>query len=159
MLEIAYEIMKEKKQSIPYMDLLKQVAELKGMSEQELQNRIAYLYTDLNIDGRFVSLADGSWGLRTWYPLDQIEEELIQTQKTSARKRKEDLYDDEDEDLLDEDYDDYDDEYEDLEDELDDITNEDEEDTDADDFDDEDEIDDFDDDEELSDEDNDDDLL
>jgi len=156
MLEIAYEIMKDKKQAIPYMDLLNQVAELKEMSQEELARRIAYLYTDLNIDGRFVCLADGSWGLRTWYPLEQIEEEIIQTQKTSAKRRKEDLYDDEeiDEDL-EEDYEDFEDEFEDLEDELDELSNDENDEDDTEEaFAEEDDLEDFDDDE-LADEDND----
>ncbi|EQB9249291.1 DNA-directed RNA polymerase subunit delta, partial [Listeria monocytogenes] len=46
------------------------------------------------------------WGLRAWYPMDAIDEE-VQTQTTPKKKRKSD--DDDDEEILDDDVD-YDDE-------------------------------------------------
>ncbi len=125
MLEIAHGLMKEARKPFAYMDLLKQVSEAKGMSEEEMSNRISYLYTDLNIDGRFVVLGDNKWGLKSWYPLEQIEEELVQAQKAAPRKKKKSaVEDDELVDELDEDYEDFEDEFEDLEDELDEISNE-----------------------------------
>lgn len=118
MVEIAFEVMKEERNPFDYYDLIKKVAELKGMSEEEVQARIANLYTDMNIDGRFHSLGDNRWGLKSWYPLEQAEEEI--TTPVKPRKKSKEA-DDED---MDEDFEDYEDEYEDLEDELDEISNE-----------------------------------
>lgn len=125
MVEIAYELMKGEKQPFAFADLVKRVAEIKGMEEAEVMKRISYLYTDLNIDGRFICLGENRWGLRTWYPYEQADEEVTQTVRRKKAKRT-----DEDEELdidLDEDFDDLDgdldDEYEDLEDELDDLVN------------------------------------
>ena len=123
MVEIAYSIMKEEHNPYDYYDLLKKVAEVKEMSEEEVNLRIANLYTEMNIDGRFHSLGDNRWGLKSWYPLEQAEEEIT----TPIPKRKKAKASADDVDVLDEDFDDYDDEYEDLEDELDVISKDDDE--------------------------------
>ncbi|MCR6098585.1 DNA-directed RNA polymerase subunit delta [Salipaludibacillus agaradhaerens] len=126
MLQIAYELLLEEKKPIDYHALLKQVGDVKDMTEEQLNKRISHLYTEMSIDGRFVNIGDSRWGLRSWYPFDQTEEELSQT-ATKERKRKakeEDDYLDETEDF---------DQFEDLEDELDELANE--EDTDFDELD------------------------
>jgi DNA-directed RNA polymerase subunit delta len=148
MVEITYEILKEEKQPVQFNDLVKRIAELKEVSEKELHKRLAFFYTDLNIDGRYVSLGDNKWGLKAWYPVESSEEELGATNKPTKRKK---LVDDED-------FDDYDDDFE--EEDFDELDVEDEftadEDDDSveledeDDFEDEEEIDE--DDEELADE-------
>ncbi|MFN7252067.1 MAG: DNA-directed RNA polymerase subunit delta [Anaerobacillus sp.] len=123
MIEIAYDLMKDTKQPFVFGDLVKQIAEIKGMSESEVMDRISYLYTDLNVDGRFICLGENRWGLRTWYPYEQADEEVTQTVRRKKVKKTDD-----DDDLvveLDEDFDDLDedldDEFEDLEDELDEL--------------------------------------
>ncbi|MBN3546332.1 DNA-directed RNA polymerase subunit delta [Fictibacillus barbaricus] len=105
MVEIAFEILKNEKQPVQFYDLVKQIAEIKGLSKEAVENRIAYFYTDMNIDGRFVSLGDNKWGLKTWYPVESSEEELGATNKPTKRKKaSEDDYDFE-EDFDDEDFD------------------------------------------------------
>lgn len=152
MVEIAFEILQNAKQPVQFYDLVKQIAEIKGLSKTAVENRIAYFYTDMNIDGRFVSLGDNKWGLKTWYPVESSEEELGATNKPTKRKKaSEDDYDfeedfddedfdelevedefvDEDDDLADDDDDDDDDDEEELEfDEEDEDFDEEEEETD-----------------------------
>jgi DNA-directed RNA polymerase subunit delta len=145
MIEIAFEVMQEERKPFDYYDLVKRVAELRGMNKQQVKDRIAFLYTDLNIDGRFLTLGDNQWGLKAWYPLEQAEEEI--TAPIKPRKKVKDEVS-----KIDDDFDEVDDEYEDLEDELDEISIED----DDDDFDDEDEVDGFDDDDDSDDDEEDD---
>jgi DNA-directed RNA polymerase subunit delta len=151
MVEIAFEILKNEKQPVQFYDLVKQIAEIKGLSKEAVENRIAYFYTDMNIDGRFVSLGDNKWGLKTWYPVESSEEELGATNKPTKRKKaSEDDYDfeedfddedfdelevedefvDEDDDLADDDDDDDDNEELDFDEEDEDFEEEDEEDLD-----------------------------
>ncbi|MBP3952762.1 DNA-directed RNA polymerase subunit delta [Bacillus suaedae] len=158
MIEVAFEIMKKERKPFDYYDLIKEVAKIKGMSKEEVNQRIANLYTAMNIDGRFHSLGDNNWGLKSWYALEQSDEEIT----TPVKPRKKAKIADTD---LDAGFDDFDDEYEDLEDELDELAvdddADDDDDTDVEDFDDKADIDeDLDDDDDDSDdlEDDDDDL-
>ncbi len=127
MVEIAFELMKTEKQPFAFADLVKRVAEIKGLSESSVLDQISYLYTDLNIDGRFICLGENRWGLRAWYPYEQSEEEVTPT----VRRKKAKVTDDDLDIDLDEDFDDLeeelDDEFEDLEDELDDFINDEDE--------------------------------
>ncbi|MCD8510065.1 MAG: DNA-directed RNA polymerase subunit delta [Bacillus sp. (in: Bacteria)] len=125
MLEIAYEILEEAKSPGDYHSLLKDVAEMKGLSEQQVKDRIAHLYTEMSMDGRFVNIGENRWGLRSWYEFDKTEEELSQANKTRKKKRSEE--EEEDQDYFDDEEEDFD-EFEDLEDELDEIANEEDED-------------------------------
>ncbi|WP_412675602.1 DNA-directed RNA polymerase subunit delta [Alkalihalophilus marmarensis] len=146
MVEVAYALMKEKRQPYYFTDLVKEISEIKGMKKAEVNQRMSFLYTDLNIDGRFLTLGDNNWGLKSWYPHEQSEEEIT----SPVNPRKKAKSDDED---LDDDLEVFDDEFEDLEDELDEISNEEDADDDDEedaDFTDKEDLDtDFDDDEEV----------
>ncbi|WP_416147798.1 DNA-directed RNA polymerase subunit delta [Salipaludibacillus sp. HK11] len=120
MIEVAFALLFEQKKPAEYHTLLKRVGEVKGLPDEFLTQRISHLYTEMSVDGRFVNLGDNSWGLRSWYPFDQTEEELSQA---ATKVRKQRAKDKEDEGKFDEDPEDYD-EFEDLEDELDDLANE-----------------------------------
>ncbi|WP_027408049.1 DNA-directed RNA polymerase subunit delta [Anoxybacteroides tepidamans] len=118
LVEIAYLIMTEKKEALPFQQLVHEIAALANLTEEEVQTRLAQFYTDLNIDGRFICIGENRWGLRAWYPYDQTEDENVTaTIKPKKKKKAVDEYDDYDEIIDDEelDYDDLDD-YEDEED-------------------------------------------
>lgn len=121
LIEMAYEYMKNSKQPISFNELVSEITAAVGLSDQEIRSRLAQFYTDLNVDGRFLSLGENRWGLRVWYPVDTQEEEVITPVKPKKKKLKkvvdEDL-DDFDE-IEDEDYDDLD-EFDDEDDLLDD---------------------------------------
>jgi len=99
MVEIIMHILNAEKKPIDFYALMDKIAEYKGWSDEEKQNRIVQAYTDMNIDGRFVSLGDNQWGLKSWYPVEQSEEELATTIKPKKRKKR----------LDDDDYEDYED--------------------------------------------------
>ncbi|WP_454265716.1 DNA-directed RNA polymerase subunit delta [Rossellomorea marisflavi] len=107
-IELAHAVLKERKQALGFKEILDEVTSLTGASKEEVKSRLAQFYTDLNIDGQFLALGDNRWGLREWYPVDQIEEETVPTMKSSAKKKKAKKTDEDDLDL---------DEFDDLEDE------------------------------------------
>jgi DNA-directed RNA polymerase subunit delta len=115
LIEMAYEYLKNSKQPIAFMDLVNEIAAAAGFTEEEIRARLAQFYTDVNIDGRFLSLGENRWGLRIWYPVDTAEEEVVTATKPKKKKAKkvvdEDEIEDLDdfEDLDDEDFDDLDD--------------------------------------------------
>ncbi len=143
LIEIAFELLKEKKQPVSFKELMDEITELRGLTEDEVRARIAQFYTDLNIDGRFMTIGENRWGLRVWYPVDQTEEEHVTAVKPKKKKAKKVVDEDEDLDIeeyeeLEEeelDYDDVDDDFDDEDDDddlLDDDIDEDVEDDDED---------------------------
>ncbi|CAN2248721.1 DNA-directed RNA polymerase subunit delta [Bacillus vallismortis] len=88
LVEIAHELFEDHKKPVPFQELLNEIASLLGVTKEELGDRIAQFYTDLNIDGRFLALSDQTWGLRSWYPYDQLDEETQPTVKAKKKKAK-----------------------------------------------------------------------
>jgi DNA-directed RNA polymerase subunit delta len=128
MVEVAYELFVEGKKPYVFSELVEEIATLLGLSKQQVEDKIAQFYTDINIDGRFICVGENMWGLRTWYPYEQIEEEIVpavKPKKKKAKKAKEDDFDEidefddfdeaeEEDDLEEDDFDDVDDELEDF---------------------------------------------
>lgn len=149
MVEVAYELFTEKKKPIIFKDLVNDISKTLGLSKEQVASKIAQFYTDVNIDGRFICVGENTWGLRIWYPYDQIEEEVVPVAKPKKKKSKKAVDEDLDlkgfddvgeEDLEYDEIDDLDDDDDDLTDDLDD------DDDDLDDDDDDDDLEDLDDD-------------
>lgn len=126
-IEVSHYMLVDRHATMTFKDMLAEWKKLLGITDKEAKARMVQFYTDLNVDGRFISIGDDQWGLRTWYPLDQVEDEHvtseIQTKKKAKLKSKkkkladEDLdfddLDDEEDDLV---YDELDDDVEDVDD-------------------------------------------
>lgn len=111
LIEIAYELLNGAKTPYSFNEIVKEVSRLVDLSEDQINDRLAQFYTDINIDGRFLSLGDNRWGLRTWYPVDKSEEDVVtvtKPKKKKAKKATEDDFDDYD-DSVEEDYEEFDD--------------------------------------------------
>ena len=74
LVELAHEVLQNSNETHYYRDLMGRIAELRGMDETEVTDAIARLYTDINVDGRFVCVGDNVWGLRRWYPTERATE-------------------------------------------------------------------------------------
>ena len=135
MVEVAHAILEAKQEVMDFNQLLVEVQSYMELSDEQLEARMARFYTDLNIDGSFISLGENRWGLRSWYPIDSIDEEIVSSMddedlKKRRKKRKkvnafgteEDLIDYNDDDPEDEDglLEDEDDDVIDLDDDVDD---------------------------------------
>lgn len=140
MLEVAYAILEQHGDVMEFSDLVNQIQNYLGKADSDIRERLPQFYTDLNLDGSFISLGENRWGLRSWYPIDSIDEEVSHIgddedeDKPRRKKRKKvnafldmddenaiDYNDDdpEDADLVDDDEDDYiDDEEEEEEEEI-----------------------------------------
>lgn len=111
LIEIAYELLLEKKQPMHLNDLVQEIAKLLGATKEEVEANISQFYTDLNIDGRFLNIGGNVWGYKGWYPVEQFEEDFVPAVRTKKKKAKASETEDDFEDLEDEDL-----EYEDLDD-------------------------------------------
>ncbi|MFB6466260.1 DNA-directed RNA polymerase subunit delta [Cytobacillus sp. Hz8] len=87
-IEIAYEILEGSKQPVSFNEMMDEIKGILELSENDVRAKIAQFYTDLNIDGRFLALGENRWGLRVWYPIDQIEDEIVAPVKPKKKKAK-----------------------------------------------------------------------
>ena len=77
MVDLAYDVLKEHGEAMLFHDLLQEIVKLKGFTEEETKEYIAQLYTEINIDGRFVCVGKGLWGLKQWYPVEQTTDSAV----------------------------------------------------------------------------------
>jgi len=73
MVDIAYQILKQSGKAYHYNELVKMIADVKGMTEGQIFDYLPQLYTEVNIDGRFANLGHSEWGLKNWYPADEVD--------------------------------------------------------------------------------------
>ncbi|WJE20256.1 DNA-directed RNA polymerase subunit delta [Bacillus cereus] len=104
MIEVVHSVLGDKRQATTFNELVQEIAQVLGLSQEQVNAKLAQFYTDLNIDGRFINLGENRWGLRSWYPYEQIDEEILpQPKPKKKRKVEEDGFDDyiEDDDVED----------------------------------------------------------
>ncbi|HAQ0176008.1 TPA: DNA-directed RNA polymerase subunit delta [Enterococcus faecium] len=108
MIEVAHAILEQRGDVMDFSDLANQIQNYLGKSDSEIRDSLAQFYTDLNIDGSFISLGDNRWGLRSWYAIDSIDEEvnhgMDEEDEDTPRRRKRKkvnafINDDEDEEI------------------------------------------------------------
>ncbi|GAD17530.1 DNA-directed RNA polymerase subunit delta [Lentilactobacillus otakiensis] len=88
MIEVAHAILAQRGDTMPFADLANAVQAYLGDSNKEIRDRLSQFYTDLNIDGSFISLGDNLWGLRTWYPYESIDEATVHTEEDEDRPKR-----------------------------------------------------------------------
>ncbi|WP_138420511.1 DNA-directed RNA polymerase subunit delta [Aquibacillus sediminis] len=89
MIEMAKEILgANNKKAMDFRELFDQIAEIKGFSDAEKEAKLAQFYTDLNIDGSFLTIGSNLWGLKRWYPVDQIDDDVSAPKKKKKKKKK-----------------------------------------------------------------------
>ena len=87
MVEVAHAILEAKNEVLDFNQLLVEIQEYMELSDEALESRMTRFYTDLNIDGSFISLGDNRWGLRAWYPIDSIDEEIATSMEDEEVKK------------------------------------------------------------------------
>lgn len=78
-IEMAYILLSENGKETNLYDMIDEFKKLGDYQDSEIENRILQFYTDLNTDGRFLSVDENIWGLRDWYSVDDIEEKIAPT--------------------------------------------------------------------------------
>lgn len=119
MIEVARAILEERGRDheMYFSDLVNEIQVYLEKSDATIREALPGFYSDLNTDGSFIPLGDNRWGLRSWYAIDEIDEEVItlEEEDDNAPKRKhkrvnafmdgdEDAIDYNDDDPEDEDY-------------------------------------------------------
>ncbi|RJE86008.1 DNA-directed RNA polymerase subunit delta [Paenibacillus sp. 1011MAR3C5] len=123
MVDLAFEVLKAANTPYYYRDLMMEIAKIRGLSEEGINQFIAQVYTEINIDGRFACVGSNMWGLKRWYPVERSEDPVGNAKRTRIINddddlEDEDLFADEEDDSYtadEEDYDAYDEDSEDFE--------------------------------------------
>lgn len=89
LLDYGFDVLSASKDPIKFIDLFKKAVELSGLelTESELKVRMSKFYTQLSLDGRFITLTDNYWDLRSRHVFEKVHLDMI------------DAYSDEDEEV------------------------------------------------------------
>ncbi|REE57404.1 DNA-directed RNA polymerase subunit delta [Paenibacillus taihuensis] len=118
MVDLAFELLKAANTPFYYRDLMMEIAKIRGLSQEQINDVIAQVYTEINIDGRFACVGSNMWGLKRWYPVERNEDPVGNAKRSriiNDEEDDEDLYTDEEEDTYaseDDDFDSYDEDQE-----------------------------------------------
>ncbi|PLT43740.1 DNA-directed RNA polymerase subunit delta [Paenibacillus sp. FSL W8-1187] len=95
MVDLAFEVLKAANTPYYYRDLMKEIAKYRGLTEEEVNNVIAQVYTEINIDGRFACVGSNTWGLKRWYPVEKNEDPITNAKRPRIINDDDDLEDEE----------------------------------------------------------------
>ncbi|UQZ84860.1 DNA-directed RNA polymerase subunit delta [Paenibacillus konkukensis] len=96
MVDLAFELLKAANTPFYYRDLMAEIAKIKGLSEDDVMQVIAQLYTEINIDGRFACVGTNLWGLKRWYPVEKSEDAVGSGKRPRIINDEDDDMDEED---------------------------------------------------------------
>lgn len=72
LLDLAYDCVSQSKDQVSFKDLWAYVVEKAGLDEETAAKRISSFYTNLMLDGRFVTLGENQWDLRSRHTFDKV---------------------------------------------------------------------------------------
>ena len=89
LLDYGFDVLSQSKEPKKFIDIFNEAVKLSGLelSESDLRVRMSKFYTQLSLDGRFITLTDNNWDLRSRHVFEQVHLDMI------------DAYSDEDEEV------------------------------------------------------------
>ena len=72
LLDLAYDYVSQSKDQVSFKDLWAYVVEKAGLDEETAARRVSSFYTNLMLDGRFVTLGENQWDLRSRHTFDKV---------------------------------------------------------------------------------------
>lgn len=89
LLDYGFDVLNASKDPLKFVDLFNAAVKASGieLADSEIKNRMSRFYTQLSLDGRFVTLTDNFWDLRSRHVFEQVHLDMI------------DAYSDEDEEI------------------------------------------------------------
>ncbi|GFH42397.1 putative DNA-directed RNA polymerase subunit delta [Lactococcus hodotermopsidis] len=77
MIEVAHAMLEQKGKEMAFNELVNEIQDYLEKSDTEIRDRLSRFYTELNTDGSFIPLGNNVWALRSWYAIDEIDEEVV----------------------------------------------------------------------------------
>ena len=72
LIEYAYELLAKSKGSVNFKEIWAYVKEQAGLSEEEAAKKAGQFFTNMMLDGRFVTLGENEWDLRERHTFDKV---------------------------------------------------------------------------------------
>ena len=94
MVDVAYDLMTKKKKPVDFYKLWQEVSEIKGFDQNDQEENESLFYTNITLDGRFITVGENRWDLRSRHKFDEVHIDMN------------DIYADDEEDSSDDDGDD-----------------------------------------------------
>ena len=97
LLDYGFDVLSASNEPVKFIDLFNKTVELSGLelSENDKKSKMSKFYTQLSLDGRFITLTDNFWDLRSRHIFEQVHLDMI-----DAYSDEEDEIDEEEEELL-----------------------------------------------------------
>ena len=72
LIDYAFDFIEGKKEPVSFADIWAYVVKNAGLSDEEAADKVSRFYTNLMLDGRFVTLGENSWDLRSRHTFDKV---------------------------------------------------------------------------------------
>ena len=72
LLDYAYDYVSGQSQQSKFEDIWAYCVEQAGLSKEEANNKVSRFYTNLMLDGRFVTLGENNWDLRVRHKFEKV---------------------------------------------------------------------------------------
>ena len=72
LLDHAYDFVSQSETEVSFQDMWAYIVKEAELSEEEATKRVARFYTNLMLDGRFVTLGENQWDLRVRHTFDKV---------------------------------------------------------------------------------------
>lgn len=72
LIDYAFDYINSKNESVSFNDIWAYVVKESGLTEDEAASKVARFYTNLMLDGRFVTLGENQWDLRVRHTFDKV---------------------------------------------------------------------------------------
>ena len=88
MIEVAQAILEDNGRRMAFADIVNAVQKYLNKSDEEIRECLPQFYTDMNTDGKFISMGENVWALRTWFPYESVDEEVNHPEDEEDDARK-----------------------------------------------------------------------
>ena len=98
LIEIAYEFVASHESSVNFSEIWQYVKEQSGMSEEDASRKAGQFFTNMMLDGRFVTLGENEWDLRERHTFDKVHIDMkdvysdVQTSDDDSEEEEEEEY-------------------------------------------------------------------
>lgn len=101
MVDVAFDLMSKKKKAMDFYKLWQEVSEVKGFDEEQINEKESLFYTNITLDGRFITVGENKWDLRSRHKFEEVH---IDMNDIYADEETEEEPEEEEDGLVEDDY-------------------------------------------------------